>query len=166
MTYLLQPSVARLAPDIIAVYIHAATKVFGHWASEMAEQWQDSMLTEMKTMVDTVIERVGHLSTSPHIEVQERVCGRGFALEGLILLTMKFRQRTLCSCLLSSRGISVPIVPKRPTRMRKKPAHHHSILSRNRTSPRACILYGPSSIHMSSTRLLVLRKRAFLCRKD
>ncbi|KZP28905.1 Adaptor protein complex AP-3 delta subunit [Athelia psychrophila] len=72
LTYLLQPSIARLAFDIVAVYIHAATKVFGQWASHMAEGWADGMLTDVKAMVDMVIERVTPFSASPHIEVQER----------------------------------------------------------------------------------------------
>lgn len=73
LTYLLQPSISNLAPDILAVYIHAATKVFGFWASEIAERWDDDLLPEVKEVVDMVIERVGEFSTSPHIEVQERV---------------------------------------------------------------------------------------------
>ena len=73
MTYLLQPSISNLAPDIIAVYIHAATKVFGFWASEIAERWDDDLLPEVKEVVDMVIERVDKFSSSPHIEVQERV---------------------------------------------------------------------------------------------
>lgn len=80
LTYLLQPSVSRLAFDIVAVYITAATKVFGQWASQMAEGWRDGMLTEVKDMVEMVIERVTPFSTSPHIEVQERVCGYAFFL--------------------------------------------------------------------------------------
>ena len=73
LTYLLQPSISNLAPDIIAVYIHAATKVFGFWASEIAERWDDDLLPEVKEVVDMVIERVDKFSSSPHIEVQERV---------------------------------------------------------------------------------------------
>lgn len=73
LTYLLQPNIARLAADIISVYIQAATKVFGQWSSQMAEQWGDVMLAEVKAMVDMVIERVTPFSTNPHIEVQERV---------------------------------------------------------------------------------------------
>ena len=73
LIYLLQPSISNLAPDIIAVYIHAATKVFGFWASEIAERWDDDLLPEVKEVVDMVIERVDRFSSSPHIEVQERV---------------------------------------------------------------------------------------------
>jgi AP-3 complex subunit delta len=72
LTYLLQPRIANLAPDIIAVYIHAATKIFGFWATEMAERWDDDLLPEIKNVVDMVIERVSDFNSSPHIEVQER----------------------------------------------------------------------------------------------
>ena len=73
LTYLLQPSIAHLAPDIIAVYIHAATKIFGYWAAETAERWDDDLLSEVKSVVDMVIERVSDFTSSPHVEVQERV---------------------------------------------------------------------------------------------
>jgi hypothetical protein len=72
LTYLLQPSIASLSPDIIAVYVHAATKVFGYWAAEIAQRWDDDRLPEIKSVVEMVIERVSDFNSSPHIEVQER----------------------------------------------------------------------------------------------
>lgn len=72
LTYLLQPSILNLAPDTIAVYIHAATKIFGYWAAEIAQRWDDELLPDVKSVVDMVIERIGDFNSSPHIEVQER----------------------------------------------------------------------------------------------
>lgn len=73
LTYLLQPSTVKLSPDTIAVYIQAATKIFGYWAAEIAQRWDDNLLSEVKDVVDIVIERVGYFCTSSHIDVQERV---------------------------------------------------------------------------------------------
>ncbi|KAE9401969.1 Ap3d1 protein [Gymnopus androsaceus JB14] len=69
---ILQPEVVNLSPDIIAVYIQAATKVFGFWATEVAQRWTDDDLHEVKGIVQMIIERVGPFVSSPHIEVQER----------------------------------------------------------------------------------------------
>jgi len=55
------------------VYIQAATKIFGHWAVEHANRWDNDALHEIKAVVDTVMTRVKEFTSSPHIEVQERV---------------------------------------------------------------------------------------------
>lgn len=73
LPYLLQPDIVHLAPDIVAMYIQAALKVFGFWASELARRWDDESLPEVKQVVESVIIRVSELSSSQHIEVQERV---------------------------------------------------------------------------------------------
>lgn len=73
LMYLLQPSVANLPSDIIAVYIHAATKIFGYWASDLAERWDDDRLPDVKEIVNMVVEQVSVFTSSPYIEVQERV---------------------------------------------------------------------------------------------
>jgi AP-3 complex subunit delta-1 len=73
LTYILQPEVSRLSPDTIAVYIQAATKIFGFWAAELAERWTDEDLTEVKGILDLIVSRVTEFVISPHIEVQERV---------------------------------------------------------------------------------------------
>ncbi|KAF9566934.1 Ap3d1 protein [Agrocybe pediades] len=72
LPYLLQPEITNLAPEIIAVYIQAAIKVFGFWASELAQQWDDDNLPEVKQVVESVLSRVKELAGSQHIEVQER----------------------------------------------------------------------------------------------
>ncbi|KIJ66444.1 hypothetical protein HYDPIDRAFT_87029 [Hydnomerulius pinastri MD-312] len=72
LPYLLQPNVALLDPDIIAVYIQAANKIFGYWATEAAQQWTDDLLEKVKSAVETMIEQMEEFVSSPHIEVQER----------------------------------------------------------------------------------------------
>ncbi|KAF8956094.1 adaptin N terminal region-domain-containing protein [Flammula alnicola] len=61
-----------LAPDIIAVYIQAAVKIFGFWASESAQRWDDDDLPEVKQVVASILSRMRELASSQHIEVQER----------------------------------------------------------------------------------------------
>jgi AP-3 complex subunit delta len=45
---IIQPVVSRPHPGAIAVYSQATMRVFGHWAAEIAEQWGDSDLPEVK----------------------------------------------------------------------------------------------------------------------
>jgi AP-3 complex subunit delta len=70
---LLQPEISNLEPETIAVYIQAATKVFGYWAVEVAQRWEDDDLQEVKEVVDLIMTHISHFVSSPHVEVQERV---------------------------------------------------------------------------------------------
>ncbi|KAF8913207.1 Adaptor protein complex AP-3 delta subunit [Gymnopilus junonius] len=70
--YLLQAEITNLTPDIIATYIQAATKIFGVWAAELAQQWKDAHLSEVKDIVETVLITMRQLVNSQRIEVQER----------------------------------------------------------------------------------------------
>ncbi|KAG1868262.1 adaptin N terminal region-domain-containing protein [Suillus subalutaceus] len=70
--YLLQPEIASLRPDITAVCIQSATKLFGYWASEAAKQWTESFLEDLKKAVDIMIEQMEQFASSTQIEVQER----------------------------------------------------------------------------------------------
>ncbi|KAF8203875.1 adaptin N terminal region-domain-containing protein [Pholiota molesta] len=72
LPHLLQPEINNLAPDIIATYIQAAAKIFGFWASEIAQKWDDNDLPEVKQATESILNCVRRLSTSQHIEVQER----------------------------------------------------------------------------------------------
>ncbi|KAJ7657986.1 Ap3d1 protein [Mycena rosella] len=72
LPYLLQPEVANLLPEIIAVYIQATSKIFGHWAAEVAQRWDDDDLPEVKSMVDVIVGGVHEFVSNTHIEVQER----------------------------------------------------------------------------------------------
>ncbi|TFK68252.1 Adaptor protein complex AP-3 delta subunit [Pluteus cervinus] len=72
LPYFFTAEVSHLTPDIIAVYIQAATKIFGYWAAELAERWDNEMLPELKEVVEAIVESVTEFSGSTHIEVQER----------------------------------------------------------------------------------------------
>ena len=74
LSYLLQPRIVSLPTETIAVYLHAAMKVFGSWAAELADRWDDDDLPKVRGVVDDVLERLSNFVTSPDIEVQERVC--------------------------------------------------------------------------------------------
>ncbi|KAL1728262.1 adaptin N terminal region-domain-containing protein [Schizophyllum commune] len=70
--YFLQPEITLLPPDIMAMYIQAAVKIFGFWAAELAANWDNDDLAELQSTVDTIITRATDLASSPHVEVQER----------------------------------------------------------------------------------------------
>ncbi|KAK2461539.1 hypothetical protein APHAL10511_006002 [Amanita phalloides] len=70
--HLLKPEISNLSPDIVAVYIQSALKVFGFWATDLAQSWQDDFLSDVKNMVEHVISRIQEFATSFHVEVQER----------------------------------------------------------------------------------------------
>ncbi|KAI8990678.1 Ap3d1 protein [Trametes punicea] len=72
LSYLLQPRVASLPPDVVAVYLQASMKVFGSWAAEVAERWDDDELPKVQGTVNDVLERLSSFVTHPDIEVQER----------------------------------------------------------------------------------------------
>ncbi|KAJ7492282.1 adaptin N terminal region-domain-containing protein [Mycena latifolia] len=72
LPYLLQSEIANLLPEIIAVYIQATSKIFGHWAAEVAQRWDDDDLPEVKSMVDLILGRLHELVSNTHVEVQER----------------------------------------------------------------------------------------------
>lgn len=73
--YFLRPEMSNLTPDIVAVYLHAAVKVFGYWAAELAQRWSwaNDDLLDVKEIVDSMVVGMKEFVTSPHIEVQERV---------------------------------------------------------------------------------------------
>ncbi|KAF9011132.1 Ap3d1 protein [Cyathus striatus] len=72
LPYILQPEVSSLDPDTIAVYIQASVKIFGCWAAELAQRWDDDDLSHVKSVVESIMERASELVHSPHVEVQER----------------------------------------------------------------------------------------------
>jgi AP-3 complex subunit delta-1 len=95
-------------PDTLAVYIHSAAKVFGYWAAEFAQRWDDDLIPEIKNVVDMVLERVGDLISSPYIEVQERVT-YSHGVVAVRVDNFVLRQRTLCSCSHLSAKTLLPI---------------------------------------------------------
>ncbi|KAI0800586.1 Adaptor protein complex AP-3 delta subunit [Fomes fomentarius] len=72
LSYLLQPRIVSLSSDIVAVYLHAVMKVFGSWAAELADRWDDDELTRVRGIVDDAVERLTDFVAHPDIEVQER----------------------------------------------------------------------------------------------
>ena len=72
--YLVQPEISNLHPDILAAYIQAATKIFGHWTSELAQNWDNDALPEIRQVVESMSTRMKDLASNVHVEVQERVC--------------------------------------------------------------------------------------------
>jgi AP-3 complex subunit delta len=73
LPFLLRPEIAGLDPDIIAVYIQSATKIFGHWSADLADHWTDDHLPDVKAMAKMVVEQVERFTGSSNVEVQERV---------------------------------------------------------------------------------------------
>ncbi|TBU29793.1 Adaptor protein complex AP-3 delta subunit [Dichomitus squalens] len=72
LSSLLQPRILSLPSDIVAVYLHAAMKVFGSWATELADRWDDDDLPRVRGVVDDVVGRLSSIVTHTDIEVQER----------------------------------------------------------------------------------------------
>ncbi|RXW22674.1 hypothetical protein EST38_g3183 [Candolleomyces aberdarensis] len=70
--YLIQPEISNLHPDVLAVYIQAATKIFGYWTSELAQNWDNDDLPEVRQIVESMLPRMKDLASSIHVEVQER----------------------------------------------------------------------------------------------
>jgi len=70
---LLQPAISKLDPETVAVYVHAATKVFAFWTAEIAKRWDHDDLPKVKQQVNYVVERLQEFASDPNIEVQERV---------------------------------------------------------------------------------------------
>lgn len=73
MPVLLQDAIRKLHPETVAVYVHAATKVFAFWAVEAAKRWDNDDLPKVKQQVDYIFERLQEFAADPNIEVQERV---------------------------------------------------------------------------------------------
>ncbi|KAK7063926.1 AP-3 complex subunit delta [Favolaschia claudopus] len=72
LPYLLQPEIVTLHPDIIAVYIQATSKIFGYWAAEIAQRWDDDDLQEAQSTVELILGRARQFVSSSDVEVQER----------------------------------------------------------------------------------------------
>ncbi|KAG6334130.1 hypothetical protein ID866_4953 [Astraeus odoratus] len=72
LPYLLRSDIVNLDPDTVAVYLQAANKIFGYWATEAAQQWSDDLLDKVRAVVDSMMEQMEGFVSSPHIEVQER----------------------------------------------------------------------------------------------
>lgn len=72
LPYLLQPEVSNLQPDTVAVYVQAVVKIFGTWAADLAQEWDEDRLPELQQTVQLILSRMEQLVSSPFVEVQER----------------------------------------------------------------------------------------------
>ncbi|KIK25351.1 hypothetical protein PISMIDRAFT_9708 [Pisolithus microcarpus 441] len=72
LPYLLHSEVTNLDLHTKAMDLQAATKVFGYWSTEAAQQWTDDLLDKVKGAVDSVMELLEDFVSSPHIVVQEQ----------------------------------------------------------------------------------------------
>lgn len=107
LPYLLQPEIDNLSSDIKALYIQAATKIFGLWASELAQQWDDDSLAEVKQVVESILSRTKEFAGSQYIEVQERV-------SHIQISTFFFFILNFCHCLGCKRCRAICLHPDRP----------------------------------------------------
>lgn len=73
MMRLVDPSVADLPPNILAVYLSAALKVYGYWASVLAGKWSDRFLPMVKDTVAQLRAGFQPFASNEEVEVQERV---------------------------------------------------------------------------------------------
>lgn len=73
MMRLVDPSVADLPSNILAVYLSAALKVYGYWASILAGKWSDQFLPVLKETVAQLRAGFQPFASSEDVEVQERV---------------------------------------------------------------------------------------------
>ena len=55
------------------MYVQAVTKIFGFWASELGQRWNDDELPDLKRAIMLIQNRVAELANCQDIEVQERV---------------------------------------------------------------------------------------------
>ena len=62
-----------MAPDIVAICIQSAAKIFGYWAVDLANRWDDDDLSNVKNTVETTVSCLQKLASDPDFEVQERV---------------------------------------------------------------------------------------------
>lgn len=85
--YLLQSESSILPPDIAAVYVQAAVKVFGTWVADVAQDWDDERFSEIQDIADSIMARMQELVSSPFVEVQERVRSRATATLPRALIT-------------------------------------------------------------------------------
>ncbi|KZO94105.1 Adaptor protein complex AP-3 delta subunit [Calocera viscosa TUFC12733] len=70
--YLTRPAISSLPLSILSLYLHSTLKVYGSWASDLANRWDVSDLTELNRVVDMITDGMKPFAASDDIEVQER----------------------------------------------------------------------------------------------
>lgn len=71
---MLQAGVTKLQPTAQAVFVHNILKIYAHWASTLASQWDDEVQTEFVKVTGILREKLSTWCRSVDLEVQERVC--------------------------------------------------------------------------------------------
>jgi len=89
MMRLVGPSVADLPSNILAVYLSAALKVYGYWASVLAGKWSDQFLPVLKETVAQLRAGFQPFASSEDVEVQERVRLHWSILSTAVVLILK-----------------------------------------------------------------------------
>lgn len=69
---LLSPSLAHAPPAVVALSLHAAAKVFGHYAATISSSWSADLHEECKNVVASIRSGAEPFLYSADIEVQER----------------------------------------------------------------------------------------------
>ena len=110
---MLQPAISKLHPETVAVYVHAATKVFAFWAVETAKRWDNDDLPKVKQQVDYVVERLHEFATNPNIEVQERVSVCFVITQYVSLIATKGGELARTFCVHKCRSITVQATTNR-----------------------------------------------------
>ncbi|KAK6340788.1 AP-3 complex subunit delta [Orbilia brochopaga] len=72
---LIQASNASLPPDVVATYVQAIPKVYSYLTSNDSIAWTAARKSTVTLLTSRVIEFLELLSSSPHLEVQERAVG-------------------------------------------------------------------------------------------
>lgn len=78
---LLEPDVARLAPAVPSVCVHASAKIFAFWAARKAADWDASAesgdVVEVRRVLEKLVAGLGPFLVSSHSEVKERAAEVG-----------------------------------------------------------------------------------------
>ncbi|EGX43742.1 hypothetical protein AOL_s00215g478 [Orbilia oligospora ATCC 24927] len=72
---LLQSSNASLPADVVSTYVQAIPKVYSYLTSNDSIAWTPERKTTVTLLTNRVVEFLETLSSSPHLEVQERAVG-------------------------------------------------------------------------------------------
>ncbi|KAF3942058.1 hypothetical protein ABW19_dt0202461 [Dactylella cylindrospora] len=72
---LLQSSNASLPPDVVSTYVQAIPKVYAYLTSNDSIAWTPERKSTVTLLTNRVVEFLESLSSSPHLEIQERAVG-------------------------------------------------------------------------------------------
>lgn len=70
---LLNPALYQINNEISVVTLTAAVKVFAYFTAEAAEDWKLDLYNDAKDLVAKMMQTLSSCSSSPEVELQERV---------------------------------------------------------------------------------------------